>query len=165
MRHILIAYHFFGVLNHKTLRQCTDFDISPRLLHDRSIFLLLDQELRKDAHNTDFTQKVYLTLTFDSKIWFKVTKHPLTTSAVWMEQLGLRGNRNALQTNEIRLTALQTGNTFTIEHLQSGALIKLQKIPYNYRLLMLAAFQNLFMMYLVQGNRSYSLMIYLAISS
>lgn len=53
-----------------------------------------------------------------------------------------------------QITALQTGNTFTIEHLQSGALIKLQKIPHNYRLLMLAAFQNLFMMYLVQGNRS-----------
>lgn len=105
-------------------------------------------------------------MTFDSKIWFKVTKHPLTTSAVWMdlEQLGLRGKGNALQTNEIRLTALQTGNTVTIEHLQSGALIKLQKIPHNYRLLMLAAFQNLFMMYLVQGNRSYSLVIHQTIS-
>lgn len=103
-------------------------------------------------------------MTFDSKIWFKVTKHPLTTSAVWMEQLGLGGKGNALQTNEIRLTALQTGNTFTIEHLQSGALIKLQKIPYNYRLLMLAAFQNLFMMYLVQVNRSYSLVIHQTIS-
>lgn len=49
------------------------------------IFLLLDQGQREDAHNTDFTQIVYLTLTFDSKIWFKVTKHPLTTSAVWMD--------------------------------------------------------------------------------